>query len=83
MPHIDTPKLEFRNHGPERLFGTPCDFALARNAGSDKWHLPFVATVGVRGGGHLNANLSIEQARQMHSWLGKALAQADAETEAA
>ncbi|WP_336802399.1 hypothetical protein [Kaistia sp. MMO-174] len=80
---MDTPKLEFRNHGPERLFGTHNDFLLAANAGPDAWHLPFAASIGTRYGGYLNANLSIEQARQMHSWLGKALAQADAETEAA
>jgi hypothetical protein len=83
MPHTEIPKLEFRNHGPERLFGTPNDFAMARNTGPDAWQLPFVSMVGTRSGGFLNAHLSIEQARQMHAWLGKALAQADAETEAA
>lgn len=83
MTRHEIPKLEFRNHGPERLYGTPCDFAMARNTGPDAWHLPFVATVGVQRGGGLNANLSIEQAREMHAWLGKALTAADAETEAA
>jgi hypothetical protein len=83
MPRTEIPKIEFLNYGPERLYGTPNDFAMARNIGPDAWHLPFTATIGTQSGGALRANLSIEQAREMRTWLGRALADADAETEAA
>lgn len=83
MARHEIPKLEFRDYAPSRLIGTPNDFTLGMNTGPDAWHMPFISTIGTRSGGVLNARLSIEQAREMHRWLGKALAQADAETEAA
>lgn len=80
---MEIPKLEFRDYGPDRLLGTPNDFTIGMNTGPDAWHLPFVSSIGTRRGGCLCAHHSIEQARELHKWLGKALAVADAQTEAA
>ena len=83
MPRTDIPKLEFRDPMALRRVGPFGHLVFGANTGPDAWENPFRVSIDHGHGGILHNPLSIEQGRDLYRWLGRALAQADAETEAA
>lgn len=83
MTRHEIPKLEFRDYQTIRRVGPFGNLLFSMNEGPDAWERPLLATIDHGHGGSLHNSISIEEARRMHAWLGKALAWADAVTEAA